>query len=122
VHLLGDLRQAQVVANTFRGCTSSAIAIEQLFEQSRDLLVANNTVIDCGLFLRAWDEKVRGRGARICNNLSLVVPYPDVLALDSGGRPDPLMFGGGVGPSKLSRRQTGRSTSLSGRAATTGAR
>jgi hypothetical protein len=104
VHLLGDLRRVQVVGNTFQGCATNVLEVEHLLEQSRDVLVANNTAADCGPFLRAWDEKGRGRGARICNNMSLGGAYPDVLAFDSGGHPDPLAWAGGVAPGKPSRQ------------------
>ena len=49
--------------------------------------MANNTAVDCNHFLRVWDEKVRSRGVRMCNNLSLGARHPDTLAFDSGGNP-----------------------------------
>ena len=87
VEMKGSLRKVQVVGNRFHACSRCAWQIEQLLEQSGDILVANNTALECGPFLRVWDEKVRSRGVRICNNLSLGAAYPDAVVWNSGGNP-----------------------------------
>jgi hypothetical protein len=87
VVVIGVVQKVQVVGNRFRGCAMSAWQFEHLVEPAGDFLIANNTAIDCGALLRAWDEKARGRGVRICNNLNLGASYPDAIAYDSGGHP-----------------------------------
>jgi hypothetical protein len=102
VYALGAVRGLQVVGNRFRGCSRTACQFEHLIDPIGDILVANNTALDCALFLRVWDEKVRGRDIRVCNNLSLATPYPDLRAYDSGGHPStPRGWGDGEAYTKL---------------------
>jgi hypothetical protein len=86
VMLKGQMHQVCVVGNRFRSCTVCAWQIEHFLPQSTDVVLANNTTLDCPLFLRVWDDKVRSHGVRMCNNLSLGTSYPDALAIDNGGQ------------------------------------
>ena len=82
----GEVRRARVVGNRFLGCLRTAWQCEHLLEASDDILVANNTAFECNNSLRVWDNAVRTTAVRVHNNLSLGAPYPDALAIDSGGR------------------------------------
>ncbi|HVS36365.1 MAG TPA: hypothetical protein VMS17_12435, partial [Gemmataceae bacterium] len=87
VTLKGSLQHVQVIGNRFRGCLRTACQLEQLLPETNDVLVANNTAVECNNALRVWDAKIRTSGVRCQNNLSLGAPYPDALFFDSGGSP-----------------------------------
>jgi hypothetical protein len=82
VILKGSVRRARVVGNRFRGCTRAACQLEHLLDDADDILVANNTAFECGTALRLWDDKIRTKGVRYGNNVSLAGAYPDLLVLD----------------------------------------
>jgi hypothetical protein len=87
VTLKGSLRRVQVVGNRFHGCIRAAWQLENLLEDSDDILIANNTAFECNNMFRVWDDKIRTKGVRLANNLALGGPYPDTLVFDSGGNP-----------------------------------
>lgn len=63
------------------------IHLDSLFAETNDILIANNTLWECGLALRLWDSAIKGANIRFQNNLVLGAPQADIVFIDSGGDP-----------------------------------
>jgi nitrous oxidase accessory protein NosD len=80
--LLGFCRHVGVLANRFVEITFPAIQFQGMAPETEDLLVVNNTCIDCGVAFRLWDRGVHGRHVRIRNNLFLASHHMDMQAVE----------------------------------------
>jgi hypothetical protein len=87
IHLVGSLQDIQVVGNQVWDSTVLGIQLDNLMDGTQGILIANNTLLNCPQGIRLWDEKVRGKGIQVCNNLILGSKSVDILFLDSGGDP-----------------------------------
>lgn len=97
VVLLGCLKRVQVVGNRVVGAAQTAFQLENLLDGAEDILIANNTTLECNHALRLWDTTVRGKNVTIANNLCLASSERDMIYLDSGGDPNESR---GPGPGK----------------------
>jgi hypothetical protein len=86
--LSGTLRRVVVAGNVYVGSTLSAVDLLQQLTGAQDLLIANNTMVECRVAFRVWDSGVKGKNIQFRNNL-LLGPYPqlDLAFLDNGGVP-----------------------------------
>jgi hypothetical protein len=83
---LGDVRHVHIVGNRILCSGISAIRIQNLFETTEDIQVANNTISEGSVGIQFWDDAKRGvLGSRICiqNNLILRTGRADMLSVDS---------------------------------------
>ncbi len=86
IALAGSLQQIHVVGNRVAGCGQCGIQLMHLSQDSKDLLIANNTLCENGRALRLWDTAVKGKNIQFRNNLILTGSLePDLIFLDSGG-------------------------------------
>jgi hypothetical protein len=74
----------------------AAVQLEHLLEDGDSLLIANNTMLECNSALRGWDEKVRGKGVRIQNNLVLGSLFNDFYVMASTTQAGPAEPGEGA--------------------------
>jgi hypothetical protein len=95
----GLAQQVHIVGNRVSGSNASAIAFNNLLPETRDILVANNTLFENHHALALLDDaakKLTGQSIQVCNNLVLDTAEPDFVFLD-GVDPDQLK-GLGDGP------------------------
>jgi nitrous oxidase accessory protein NosD len=92
--LTGRLEDVQVVGNRIWGTELAGIQLQTLMPGTKSVLIANNTLLNCGLGLRLWEDEARVKDAenwprdvRIHNNLILGSKQADMLFTDSGGHP-----------------------------------
>jgi serine/threonine protein kinase/nitrous oxidase accessory protein NosD len=74
----GFCRHVGVMANRFAGITTAAIQFQGIVPETEDLLVVNNTCIDCGVSFRLWDMSLHGTRVRFRNNLFLASAVMDM--------------------------------------------
>jgi hypothetical protein len=67
----GHVERVAVVGNRHLGASAAGVSLYLLAEKSCDLLVANNTYVECYHAIRLSDGAVHGRQVRVCNNLVL---------------------------------------------------
>jgi serine/threonine protein kinase len=91
VGLYAHVEQVQVVGNRISGMDNAGIHLQQLTTEARDILLANNTTLGCNHGVRLWDSAVKGQNIRLCNNLFLDCPAPDIYFVES---PDGNKFQG----------------------------
>ena len=82
------------MGNHFQGTILNAISLSRLDDHSRNLLVANNTTLDCRTALVVFNTKIKGTNIQVRNNLVLALPLrlPEVERL--GGSLDEVRPGG----------------------------
>jgi serine/threonine protein kinase len=88
VGLRGACRQLHIVGNRIWNTGSTAIQLDNLVERAEDILIANNTLLECFEALRLWDDQkktYRGKHISIRNNLVLGAQQEDMVFTDSGG-------------------------------------
>jgi nitrous oxidase accessory protein NosD len=88
VFLVGQLRRVQATGNRIVGTAKAGIYVEKLLPGAEQILIANNTLLDCREALRLWDRAAPVQGIQVRNNLFLAGPGPDFVYYDSGGKPD----------------------------------
>jgi hypothetical protein len=87
IGLMGCVKQVQVVGNRLAGVGGPGIQLDNLLPGTQDLLIANNTFLECLYPVRWWDQAVRGRNLELRNNLVLGSQGMDLGFVDSGGDP-----------------------------------
>ncbi len=87
VIVYGSAQQVHVVGNRIAKAGWVGVQIENLLSGAEDLLVANNTFIDCGSAFRVWNDDVSGKNVQVRGNLVLNCSNADMLNADSGGNP-----------------------------------
>ena len=93
----GDARKVQVVGNRIWQSASTAIQLDNILPGTRDILIANNTMLENNVGLRLWDDKEkkdRGRNIEVRNNLIMGSQLVDMVFTDSGGNPDEVRGAG----------------------------
>ena len=86
IKVIGHVEALQIVGNRFQGGVEmGAIQLEHLADKARNILIANNTFLDCLHAFRLWDSAVKGQDIEFRNNLLLGGNKLDMLFLDSGG-------------------------------------
>jgi hypothetical protein len=85
IMLVGQVERVLVAGNLIWDCQLVGIQLENIMKGSRDLLVFNNTILQCGHAIRLWDGRVPSANVEIRNNLLLQSVEPDVVFIDSGG-------------------------------------
>jgi nitrous oxidase accessory protein NosD len=75
--ILGQVTRLQVIGNRFLGAHAAGVSLGFLAPETRDLLVANNTFLECYHAVRLADDAVNGKNIRVCNNLVLAAQRPD---------------------------------------------
>src|SRR5262249_2750478 len=85
VIVIGQAQRVQVVGNLIQGATLAALQIDNVATGTRGILIANNTVFESAAAFRLWDDRVKGKNIRLCNNLVLGAAQPDMVFWDSGG-------------------------------------
>jgi serine/threonine protein kinase len=86
----GLVSHVHIVGNRFLGATISGIQLATLLEGSRDLLIANNTFLECARPLSVFQDagkRLKGKNVQIRNNLILDAKGPDMVAIDTGADP-----------------------------------
>jgi serine/threonine protein kinase len=102
VHVFGRARNVQVVANRIWGAAWSGLQLQHLDTEAKDILFANNTVLDSSSAFRLWDDSVKGKNIQVCNNLFLGKPEDqDMVFIDSGEK---LVERRGPGDGKQAQR------------------
>ena len=73
VSILGALSDAVVAGNRFLRCRQTGFQMQNFFPETSNLLIANNTLLECGQAFRLLDNgDIDGdKSVRIINNLSL---------------------------------------------------
>jgi serine/threonine protein kinase len=90
--LAGLVQQVHIVGNRVSGSNASAIALNNLLHETRDILVANNTLLENHHALALLDDaakKLPRQTIQVSNNLVLNATEPDFVFLD-GVDPDRL--------------------------------
>jgi nitrous oxidase accessory protein NosD len=90
VYVVGAVHDLHVVGNRIEGCPSSGVFLTDVYEGTRDILIANNTFVENRRGLRFFDDlRKTDRGERIAvrNNLFLAC-QSDLVFFDSGGTRD----------------------------------
>ncbi len=83
---IGHMSHVHIVGNRIWGGTRfSALQLDDLHPETQDILLANNTVLECVPAFRLWDNTVKGRDVVLRNNLFLGAPEYDMVFYDSGG-------------------------------------
>src|SRR5262249_20332484 len=84
--LIGCLEDIQVVGNRIWDTELSGIQFQNLMPGTKGVLIANNTLLNCGIGLRLWEDQARVKDAenwprdvRIHNNLILGSKQSDML-------------------------------------------
>ena len=92
--LTGSVKQTHVTGNRIALTGIAGIQLENLLAGTKDILIANNTVLKGSAGLRLWDNAAKkswGENIHISNNLIVSDnPGRDMLFLDSGGDPQKL--------------------------------
>jgi hypothetical protein len=81
----GAARGVLVAGNRVSGSALGGLQLALLIGEAGDILVANNSVVDCRAAFRLWDGEVRGERIEIAGNLFLGSSGPDMVYIDSGG-------------------------------------
>ena len=77
----GEISDSVVAGNTFHRSSEVAVRVVYPFPQTKNLLIANNTMLECTQAFRLWDHgNIDGTNIRIVNNLCL--DSTDPLGLD----------------------------------------
>jgi hypothetical protein len=93
VVLSGALAQVQVTANILWDCAHVALQVEDLVPGSHGILLANNTVFDCGCGFRVWEKaaftSLRPGQVEVRGNLFFHATEADIGAVQEvkGGEP-----------------------------------
>jgi serine/threonine protein kinase len=84
VVLMGEVGQVHVVGNRMFDMGSSGVQFQMTGQASRDLLIANNTMVRCarGLRLLDYTTAVCTDNIRVCNNLILETAIVDLAFAD----------------------------------------
>jgi hypothetical protein len=69
VVLSGAVNNIHVVGNRIVGATGGAIDLCDLLPGSADILVANNSSLQCDAAVRIWDDHTKGEGFLKCKNI-----------------------------------------------------
>jgi hypothetical protein len=106
--LAGLIQQVHVVGNRLLGATQTGLIIMHLADGSEDLLIANNTFLECDTGLMLWDTAVKGKNVQFRNNLILTgTLQPENLEGEDAphdrffSQPDENRFGGWRGAALL---------------------
>jgi serine/threonine protein kinase len=94
---IGQLQSLLLVGNQIVGDPSLMAGLQvQELAGSKDLLIANNTIVNCGPALCVWDTDVHGDRIEVAANLILTQSKgkPDLLFV-KGSRADPKPTGAG---------------------------
>jgi hypothetical protein len=100
VLLFGQVHHTQVVQNRVWN-SMSGILFSDILPASEAILIANNTVWKSQIAFLLWDEAPYGKNVRVQNNLLLESSGPDMLYIDTGGKP--LAMKGPGDPAALRR-------------------
>lgn len=86
--ITGSVRHVHVVGNRIGFAKLYAIQLENLLPGADDILIANNSTLECKAGFRFWDDakkKNLPKNIQIVNNLFLGGPDANLIFLDSGG-------------------------------------
>jgi hypothetical protein len=75
--------RTQIVGNRFSGILLVGVHFELLSPDCENLLVANNSFVQCVAAFRVWDSSIKGKGVRLRNNLLLASESPDMYFLEA---------------------------------------
>jgi hypothetical protein len=79
----GGARDIQVVGNRFRGMKVTAVQFLMIAEDTENILLANNTIVECAAAFRIWDSAIHGKHVQFRNNLILRSEGMDMLVVDA---------------------------------------
>ena len=85
INLAGDIRWVIVAANVIHDCSGYGIQLEQLSDESNEILVANNSMYRCVWPFRIWSQTFGNGDVEVVGNVSLESGQADWLFIDSGG-------------------------------------
>jgi hypothetical protein len=88
ITIMGDSRDILVAGNRVLQAAGSGIQLENLVGEPERILIANNTLFECGCSVRLWDNVARGKQIELRNNLSLAPLVVDMAWSDNGGTRD----------------------------------
>jgi serine/threonine protein kinase len=83
VQLEGYVQDITVAGNRFVGAVTCGIQMQQIHEDGRNLLIANNSFTNCQSTLRVWETTPQGSDIRFVNNLSLDPVVLDWLIVEA---------------------------------------
>lgn len=89
--VMGTAKDVMIVGNRVVGATVGAIQMERILRGTENILIANNTLVECTAALRFRDAPAitdRAVNVQIRNNLVLDSRRPDMIYVDSGGDKD----------------------------------
>jgi serine/threonine protein kinase len=81
----GRVHDIQITNNRIVGAARAGIMLDNLSPESRNVLVANNSVLSCFGSLVLRDDKIKGDNIQVCNNLLLDCARYDFVFVNNGG-------------------------------------
>jgi hypothetical protein len=100
----GGLRELQLAGNSFEGARSGAISLDALTHDTQALLIANNTIDNCGGAIGLSDQAAQPRDVLVANNLILGSSGADIMMFASMGTgAEPPRAGDGMALAKAWR-------------------
>jgi serine/threonine protein kinase len=85
---IGALVEVQIVGNRICGPTGQAGIQLQSLAGARQILVANNSILDCSTAFLLWDEQAQGEEVELSGNLILSPSSADMVFVRAGPRDD----------------------------------
>jgi hypothetical protein len=81
----GLVRNVAIVGNIFDHAQMCGIQLQDSVDETENILIANNTLVNCGRSMSVWQTTPRGRSIRFINNLSLGFSDSDWFFMASDG-------------------------------------
>ncbi len=75
----GEVSRIQIVANRYIGASDCGIQLSHLSDKTGDLLIANNSFVECTAAVRLADDAAKGHNIQLRNNLILGTVQPDIF-------------------------------------------
>jgi serine/threonine protein kinase len=87
INISGQAHDVTIAENQFHNVAGNGVQFMHLAGDLENILVANNTFLECRAPIRIWENGFKPASISIVANLSLTQGMDDWFALDSGGDP-----------------------------------